>query len=105
MRQSEPPEPLDPEDLLPAVCECGFEAETLEAMDDHEHPRYWFMVKDGEPEGECYVCGAPAPESDRPDAPEFCDDHDADDLRELEAAMERQSDRDTGMVIPEREGE
>lgn len=90
-RRDEPPDPLDPEDLLPAVCECGFEAETLDQMDDHEHPRYWFMMgDDGEPEGECWVCGAPAPKAGRPDVPEFCDDHDMDDYLEMQQALERE---------------
>lgn len=104
-RRREPPEPVDPEDLLPAVCECGFEAETLDEMDDHEHPRYWFMMGNNEPEGECWVCGAPAPREERPDVPEFCDDHDINDYLEMQRA--EPEPEESPVIIPpeEREGE
>lgn len=99
-RQEEPPQSMDPEDLLPAVCECGFEAESVDEMEGHDHPVYWFMMDDdSEPEGECWCCGAPAPKGDSPDVPEFCDDHDVDDYVEMQQAVE--GDRGDAMRFKE----
>lgn len=43
----------DYEDLLPLVCDtCGFYAETLDDLDEHEHPEEEFRPPEPDPEPE-----------------------------------------------------
>lgn len=117
VRESDPAAPWnqrDPEDYLPLVCdECGFRAETLEELDKHEHPRDVFSKPSRNGHDYCMVCSPPPDAHQRArhggDALVFCDDHDESDFRNLERAKAKQrrqcKDRETDMILPERDGD
>lgn len=97
----------DPEDYLPLICGhegedgevCGFQADALADLDDHEHPEDCFQPPEPEGPPPCMVCNPPHDahqrvRSGKASALVFCDHHDREDWKQKREAADGRDDPD-----------